>query len=271
MTISSSDDLIGSAKQIVPIFKSTSVTTVLGQWTSLFDIAGAPGAGNLSISNTANGVVPTDATSGCPLITNFAGGAIGYLMAASYSNTVIATALLYDRLFHCGSYAYNSGTTNLSSQPSYSARVPGADYTGLEIWVEVNQAWAASTASSVTVTYTDQDGNAGATTGAYVLPTAVITRRVFKLPLASGDKGVQKIESVALANTTGSPTAGTVNVIVARPLWTASMRSASSCINVGLDELGMPVVYQDSALCGFVRPDSTASGLSSFLVVIASK
>ena len=51
-----------------------------------------------------------------------------------------------------------------------------------------------------------------------------------------------------------------------------SLRPRGSDIGVYFENtLGMPVVYQDSALCGFVRPDSTASGLSSFLVVIASK
>lgn len=269
MAIATLDQWVAASKQLIPLSKTQTATSVAAQWHTVFDRTGNPSNGSLAIGNTANGVVPTDATTGCPAITDFAGGATGYISGIDWGCTVASRLFLYDRLFHAGSYAYNSGTTNLSSQPSYSGRLPGGSYLGLQIWVEVNQAWASSTASSVNVSYTNQaDGTSS--TGAYTLPTAVITGRMFQLPLAAGDTMVKAITSVVLATTTGSPSAGSVNIIVARPLWIARVNAANMGDSHGMDKTGLPVIYGTSALALAVAADSTSTGNPDLLIEIAS-
>jgi hypothetical protein len=263
MAITTLDGYIAAIKQKIAWTKTTTRTTVANGWFSLFDVAGHPGAGTLAGSNTANGVVPTDATTGYPIVTAFSGSNKGYLGRVEYANTVACRVALFDRVFLAGAYAFNANTT-LASQPSYSSRVPGGtDYTGLEIWCE--QVAAATGNQAVNVTYTDQDGNAGATTGATGIGAAQTVGRCWQLPLAAGDSGVQKIEVVV-----GSvATVGTFNVMVLRPLWSGRIIVANSGDVRDALQNGMPELFADSALYVMVAADSTSSGLPecSFQVV----
>lgn len=255
MAISTLDNYIGSAKQDLQFYKSTSRTTVANGWFSLIDIAGNPGAGTLAGANTANGVVPTDADAGFPLINAFGGGSVGYLANVDASNTVACRMMLADVLFKAGAYSFNANTT-LATQPSYSSRVPGGtDYTGLQLWVEAVTAFTGNL--SIAVTYTNQSGTAGRTTGTVATGLAPTVGRMIQLPLQAGDSGIQKIESVVATVSS----AGTFNLLVLRPLWRGRIRVANDQIVHGLDLIGLPVVYDNSALQLYVAADSTSSGL----------
>lgn len=255
MAITTLDGYIGAAKQRALHYKTTTRTTVAGGWFSMFDVAGSPGAGTLSAGNTANGVVPTDATAGYLTINAFGGGASGYISRIGYASTVVSQIRLYDRVFACGAYAFNANTA-LASIPSYSGRLPNTNYSGLEIWVETvtaatgNQTW--------NVTYTDQSGNAGATTGAVGIGAAPTLGRCWQLPLASGDSGVQAITNVQ----GGTGSAGTANIMVLRPLWSGYVATASAYYVDDLLKVGMPEVYADSSLYVLsMAPSGTSSGL----------
>lgn len=270
MAITTGDGYIGAAKQLARIVKTQTATTVAAQWHTLLDRSGNPGAGSLAVGNTANGVVPTDATTGFPLLNAFGGGNTGYLTGINFSNTIACRMHLYDRLFHAGSVSMTSlATTTLSSQPSYTSRLPsgGTDYTSTEIWLEINAAVSA-TATTVAVTYTNQDGTTGRTTGASSSLSGFITGRLVMLPLQAGDKGVQKIESVIIGGTVA--TTGSVNVIVARPLVTSMRVPVVGAGDVfGLDRTGMPQVWTDSALWPIIAADSTSSGVPDLLIEVA--
>ena len=261
--ITSLDSYIASAKQRVTWVKTASRTTIAAQWFSVFELAGSPGAGTLAGTSTTAGVVPTDATAGCPVLNAFGGSATGRISKIEYGNSVACRIAIFDMLFKAGAYSFNANQT-LSSQPSYSARLPGTDYKGLEIWVETvtaatgNQTW--------TVTYTDQDGNAGATTGAVGIGSAPTLGRCWQLPLASGDSGVQKIESVV----GGTGSAGTANILVLRPLWSGRVKVANDGEVHDLLRTGMPQVYTDSALIALVCADSTSSGIPEMTIEVAN-
>lgn len=244
MAITTVDGLLGAARQRIELYKTASRTTVAGGWFCNFDLAGNPGAGTLAVGNTANGVVPTDATTGYPTINAFGGSARGYISRLAFMNSVISTIRLFDCIFSCGAYAYNANTT-LASQPSYSSRVSlgggSADYTGLEIWVE--QVTAATGNQAVNVTYTDQ-GDASSTTGATGIGAAPTVGRCWQLPLAAGDTAVK-----AITNVTGSTaTAGTFNVHVLRPLADIYIPVANQTVIQNWADCGMPEIFADSAL-----------------------
>lgn len=262
MSIGSLNDYIGSVKQVIPYSRTTARTSVANVWFNVFDLAGNPGAGTLAGTSTAAGVVPTDATAGCPII-GFSTGS-GYLATVDFSNTVACRLMIYDMLFKAGAYAFNANTA-LSSQPSFSSRIPGGtDYTGLQIWVEA--VTAGTLVQNVTVTYMDQDGNTGASTGAVASSAALTVGKMFQLPLASGDSGVQKIENVQ--GTVAS--AGTFNVLVLRPLWSGRVAVANAGDCHALDRTGLPQVWTDSALGLMVAADSTSTGLPDCMFEIAS-
>lgn len=264
MSITTLDGLIAASKQLITWVKTATRTSIAAMWFSVFDLAGNPGAGTLAGTSTANGVVPTDATAGTPTINAFSGANKGYLTRVEFSSTVASRILLADLLFKAGAYAFNANTT-LSSQPSYSSRVPGGtDYKGLQIWLEAVTAFTGNL--SIAVTYTNQDGTTGRTTGTVALGTAPTVGRMFQLPLQAGDTGVQKIESVVAS----VASAGTFNVLVLRPLWEGRVRSANDGDNHAFDKTGMPEVFADSALIGIVAADSTSTGIPSMQIEVAN-
>ena len=273
MAITTLDGWIASAKQYVSYVKTASRTAVAAGWFSLFDLAGNPGAGTLAGTSTAAGVVPTDATNGCPVIGAFGGSAVGYLSQVDFGSTVACRLKLFDMLFKAGAYAFTAGTTTLSAQPSYSSRVPGGtDFTDTQIWIEVSTAFVTGTAWQVNVTYTNSAGTTGRT--ATILPAqaaaGLTLGRMYQLGLQAGDTGVQKIESVIVTNGGTAMTAGAVNVLVLRPLWSGRCKLANDGDVHGLDKTAMPVLYADSALVFAVCPDSTATGIPELEFVIAN-
>lgn len=263
MTIASIDNYLSATKQRVPLMKTAARTTIAAQWFSVFELAGQPGAGTLAGTSTAAGVVPTDATAGCPTLNAFSGGATGYLSRVDFSNTVACRIALFDCLFKAGAYAFNANTA-LSSQPSFAGRVPGTDYKGLEIWVETvtaatgNQTW--------NVTYTNENGTASHTTGAVGIGSAPTLGRCWQLPLQAGDAGVSVITNVA----GGTGSAGTANILVLRPLWEGRVKVANDGDLHDLIRTGMPQVYEDSALMMLVAADSTSSGVPELNLQIAN-
>lgn len=271
MAITTLDGWVAAAKQGISWVKTAARTTVATGWFSLFDLAGNPGAGVLAGTSTAAGVVPTDATVGCPSI-SFSTGT-GYLSQVDFGNSVACRMKMFDMLFKAGAYAFTAGTTTLAAQPSFSSRVPGGtDFTDTQIWVEVSTAFVTGTAWQVNVTYTNQAGTAART--ATILPAqaaaGLTLGRMYQLGLQSGDTGVQKIESVIVTNGGTAMTAGAVNVLVLRPIWSGRVKIANDGDVHGLDKTAMPVVYADSALIFAIAADSTSSGIPELEFVIAN-
>lgn len=261
--ILSLDNYLAAARQRINWTKTASRTTVAAQWFSVFDLAGNPGAGVLAGTSTSAGVVPTDATAGTPVINAFGGSATGRLSKVEFGSTVACRIQLYDLLFKAGAYAFNANT-GLSAQPSYAGRLPGTNYSLTEIWVE--QVTAATGNQAVNVTYTDQSGNTGNTTGATGVGAAPTVGRCWQLPFAAGDSGVQVI-----TNVTGTvATAGTFNVLVLRPLWSGRVMIANDGDVHDLLRTGMPQVFADSAFYCMVAADSTASGIPDLVLEVAN-
>jgi len=272
MAISTADQYIAAAKQRIPWVKTASRTTVALNAFSMFDLAGSPGAGVLAGTSTANGVVPTAATAGAPLINAFGGGAVGYLSGVEISSTVVSRVNIYDLVFKAGAYAFTAGTTALSAQPSFASRMPGANYGGTEIWVQVSTAFVTGTSWQVQVTYTNQAGVAGRTTvvSAAAAAAALSLGKEFLLALQAGDSGVQKIESVIVTNGGTAMTAGAFNVLVRRRLLSTRIATANGTTKLDLFGTGMPVVHSDSCIDVQIIADSTSTGLPDINLEIAN-
>jgi hypothetical protein len=259
VSITTADGWFAAAKQKARIAKTAAAATIALTPFSLLDVAGAPGAGSLTIGNTAAGLVPTDADAGYPTINAFGGGAKGYLGGANFRNSVAGAAILYDRLFHAGSFSLATlQTFTLAAQPAFTGRLPsGTDFSNLEILLEVNVAIAAA-AVTVAIGYTSDTAVAGRTTGASASLSGFTTRRVIAMPLQAGDKSLSKIESLTVGGTVAAT--GSVNVIVARRLAEFDVRIANGLDSQGWDLIGSPEIFDTSALWLVAQPDSTSSG-----------
>lgn len=263
MAITTFDGFIASAKQYISHTKTATRTSVAGSWFSVFDLAGNPGAGVLAGTSTTTGVVPTDATAGCPTINAFGGGATGYLAQVDFGSSVACRLKMFDLLWKAGAYAFNASTTG-QTPTSFSSRVPGGtDFTDTQIWLE--QVTAGTGIQNVNVTYTNQSGTAGRSTGT-VATAANIVGRMWQLPLQSGDTGVQGVTGVV-----GSvATAGTFNILVMRPIWSGRVKIANDGDVHDLAKTGMPIGYADSALYLAIAADSTSTGIPDIEYVIAN-
>lgn len=260
MAITTGDGYIAAAKQMVVYTKTGSATTVAAQPFSMFALAGNPGAGTLAIGNTTAGVVPTDAVAGYPVLSSFGGTNTGYLSRVMFSNTVASRFALFDRLWAGGAVSMTAlATTTFTGNPSYVGRLPNSSYLGTEIWLEITTTVSA-TATTISVAYTNQDGTTARTTGATSSLSGFTTPRLVPMPLQAGDTGVQRIESVTVGGTVA--TAGAFNVMVMRELWSGGrVKTANDGDVHGIDRVGMPIVYDTSALYPVIWADSTSSGV----------
>jgi hypothetical protein len=273
MAITTFDQYVGAFKQHIQLAKTNTVTTVAGQWSTVFDRNGFPAAGALSPAQTTNGVVPTDATTGFPTIATFAGSNTGYLSRVEAYSNVAGTLALFDVLFWAGATTIpTSGTTTvaLTSRPSFTGRLPfdsggsNPDYTETELWAWMSTA-GSNHAHSVSIDYTDQSGNTGANTG-NVSTQSIIVNRMLRLPWASGDYGTRDLEGYKVNGATSST--GAVVVMVLRRLWAGRLQ-ANQYLTFGPDLTGMPQVFDTSAIMCAVMMDSTTSATMSIIAEIA--
>ncbi len=262
LALTSFNGYITAPKQRMILLKTASRTSVAGIHFTVFDLAGNPGAGVLNPGNTVNGIVPTDALAGYPVINAFNVGALGYLSRVTFGSTVACRLVLFDRLFMAGAYAFNADVP-LSAQPDFGGRVPDLDYKGLELWVEAVTAFTGT--PSVQLDYLDQDGNPG-DTGVVSLGAALTLGRCQPMPLASGDVGIRRLDRVR-----GTvATVGTFNVMILRRLWEGRVPSISGGGVHDVLQIGLPQLFTDSALYLLVAPDSTATGIPALTIEIVN-
>ena len=208
---------------------------------------GNPGA---SVANAAgvNGdaVTPADGTAvqGRILRTNPVSGN-AYIGRLAVSATVAGTLWLIDRLWH------NSGltVTSTAAQAITPASLPPRSGDGTSNGANVMAAieWSAAGGAgtpTVTLTYTDQDGNTGATgtfTGVASPPAG--TFEIFTL--AAGDTGIRAPTSFQQSATR---TSGTMHLVLFRVL--AQVEVTAANIGNAIDALtsGLPRIYDDSVL-----------------------
>lgn len=228
----------------------------VGFYYSQFNTASNNATGVLAGTSTTQGVVPDDTTPGCPPIESF-NGQTGYLAAVEidFGLNPGGRFRVSDLLFKSGAHNFNA-TDTLASQPSYAARLPGTDYTQTEIWIEVVTAFTGT--PTFTITYTNEVGTAGQSTTFTMIGTGVALQ-MLRAPLAAGDRGVQKIESV----TCTVATVGTFNVLVLRNLM-QNMKVGGEIHGQWLasfapDLSGMPIVFETSALYYQFQPDAVGT------------
>lgn len=265
MAITTLDGLIAAPGWDTTWMKTGARTTVAANWYTLIDLAGNPGAGALAGTSVAAGVVPTKATAGMPQLgPAFGGGNTGYLTDMDFGSSVACRIRMYDLLWKAGAYTFNANQA-LTGQPSFAGRVPGAPtYDGLQIWYE--QVTTGTGIQSVTVTYTDQINGAGRSTGAFSIGVAGVVGRMHQIPLQAGDASPQLITNVQ--GTVAS--AGTFNILVMRRLWSGRVRIINDGDTEGPSKVGLPILYETSALYPIIAPDSTAIGLPELQISLAN-
>jgi hypothetical protein len=266
------DKLIGAYKQVIPMVKTNSTTTVAGLPSTLIDRAGFPAASSLNPSQTTNGIVPVDTDAGYPDLDNASGSNKLYLSRVSISANVAMSVDLYDVLFLAGQTTIPTSSTTtvaLTSRPSFSGRVPflsdgvTRDWSRVELFLYSAVAWS-NHAHTASIDYLDQGGAAGNTGNVSTQNFAI--NRMLRMPLAAGDTGVQEITGYNLNGITSA--AGAVVAMAARRLGSFRTQGGLSSL-YGPDYTGLPELFGTSAILMVCRADSTSSGTPDVVIEIA--
>lgn len=242
-------------------------TLTANAFSSLWTSAGMPGAGSTpAVFSAGSGYAPTDATAGAMPFTNPGGGSTTYVARVSAgsmptSSTVNAgTLVLYHRLWHCSGFALNTTSAQNITTPG-TAHATGA---GVEVWGEVYTAGGA-TPATFTVSYTDQDGNTGASATYSYLGTEIAGRMV-PFSLASGDSGVRAVASLTLSISTGG--AGDFGLTVLQRLVEIPLASSSGEV-FGAHKTGLPQVADDACLAWMMMSATTGAADVHAIVSLA--
>jgi hypothetical protein len=267
------NEYCGAYKQYIQISKTGAVTTVAGAPATTVVATGFPGAATTP-GNTTTGVVPTDLTTGFPLIQAPQGSDKLRLSRVEAQSPVDQVLTLYDVLFWAGPTTIpTTGTTTvaLSGQPSYTGRLPlqsdgvTPNYAETELWAWLSTA-GSNHAHSVSGDYTDQSGNLANNTG-NVATQNVAVNRILRLPWAAGDNGARKLEGYKVNGATSST--GAVVVMVMRRLWQGRVFANNQQQTWGPDLTGLPHVPADAALMLVCTPVSTSTSTPFVLIELA--
>jgi hypothetical protein len=157
--------------------------------------------------------------------------------------------LLYDRLFHIGGLAGNStADQTVQGSPASPALTRNTGGAGNIAWYEIYTIIGTSP-TTLTMTYTDQDGNTGQTSTINIGATGFReVSRAQRIPLAAGDTGMRAVEMVKLTASTGA--LGNFGITIAQPLALIPVGSAGTAgwrdYTTGLP--GIPVPDPDACL-----------------------
>ena len=182
-------------------FNKAGTTGVVGATNTLWFVGSQPAAGSAAAA-APGGTVPTDATTGSWGFDNPSSGTQHFVFGNPVASVAPNTLLLYDRLFSVTKTMNSTTTEAVSGTPTryQSATTSAADYAGNNfLMIECRTALAATAHNWTVCTYTDQDGNTGATLPSVTGNSGNIINRLDQpagtwfCPLASGDTGIKNL------------------------------------------------------------------------------
>lgn len=266
MTISTRDqfiDALANNSSRVVIDKASLANAAAGQFFSLWQSAGVPGAG----ATPTTAAIPTNATTGAVGFTQQSGNRaddgtpltsyLGWLRAlTSNANQSIE---VHDRVAHMGGL---SGTVTTAQSASIDVLTLGlsaerrgdANYSDLQWWLEVYTALGA-TGVNATVNVTYDDASTG-NLAAIALGATPRAGRMYPLVSAVAGRFIRGVNSVTLSATTG--TAGNFGITATRPRTGIDVDVANKGQAFDWAQLGLPEIVNGSCL-QFICPCSTTS------------
>lgn len=208
-------EVAGASGRAVSFMKVGAVTMeAAGVLHSHFNTTGFPGVWTPGTPGAA-GATMTSADTGCLPFANASSGGI-YLTGLSGVLSVAGGFWLVDMLW------YNTGlsVTTTTAQSVNSVTFPARDLNGstngagVEFGILVTTATTnVSAVTNTTASYTDQDGNSGATATIASFPATAVLGTVVPFQLAAGDSGVRSIQSVTLGTSYGG---GAISIVAFR-------------------------------------------------------
>jgi hypothetical protein len=207
-------EVAGSAGRAVSIMKVGAAMEAIGVLHSHHAATGFPGAWTLGTPGV-NGATMDNTLGGCLPFTNASSGGI-YLTGFTATMSVTGGLWLVDLLWYNTGLTVTTTTAQAITTPTFPARDLNGSTNGegVEFGILVTTATTnAGAVTNTTASYTDSDGNAGATATISSFPATAVAGTIVPFQLAAGDKGVRAIASVTLGTSYGG---GAISVVAFR-------------------------------------------------------
>ena len=247
-------------QKVARIAGAAATAPIAGRGCSLWRYDGMPAGG--AVPTAAD--IPVRTTVGAIPFTAPGSGRDKQLISAAIAPSVAGVFILYDRLFHIGGLSGIVTTAQTvqgtTPTPALTRNTDGAgNFAFYEVYTAIG-----TTSTTLTMTYTDQDGNTGQTSIINIGANGFREEtRAQRIPLAAGDSGIRAIASVQLTASTG--TAGNFGITIAQPLAVIPVGAAGIMgwrdYTTGLP--GIPVIDPNACLSLFFIP-STATATEIF-------
>lgn len=275
-------DLISEAtqggKKSDLFFNKVGTLGVVSVTNSLWRVGAMPAAA-AAPSNAPAGNVPTSATLGAlPLRNPSVSGDTQHFVRADVLAAVASnTLLMYDRIFEVNKTMASLATESITGSPNRYQAITNTDDSadGNFLFFEV-QTVLANTAHNWNAVYTDHDGNTGVALPTLTGNAAAIVNRLdhpvgqWFAPLASGDVGIQKLESVTCS---ASVLTGAIAVVIGHPIAFLPMPVANmSTIIDGINTAFNLARIFDNAALAFLevtKPATTATTYNGQITTVA--
>lgn len=275
MGIATLDALLAGMRPPEAFYKGVTPATVAGRPQSLWYLAGTPGVG-AAVANTAGGVALSSSSAQVA-------GQIRHVDPGGSDVSVLARLvgsssaqpghlLLCDRLMQITGNSSGAAlsVTSTSSQTINSNALPARDVNGSingdgVLWAMEVAATVGAGTPTMTIGYTDQDGNTGATANNVdPIASANSLGAFYRFGLAAGDTGIRSVQSY---QATATMTSGTISLVAYRIL--ADLELVVSGVPNAVDALtsGMAQLQNGAVpFLVFIPSTTTATAVSGHFI-----
>ena len=256
---------LGNNSSRIVLDKASIASQIANSYCSLWRATGQPGQGAIpTVVATCNNT--TVGTIGFNQQTSPSTSYGAYLEIAT--GNAAMTMELHDRLANMGglngtlttAQSVNLDLNTLLATDNIDKRKGDANYSDVQWWLEWYTATGVTAVTAtIVVTYNDgTTGNLSVLSFAATRPASHMIPLNSLIPSAQSGKFIRGIVSVTLSATTG--TAGNFGVTVTRPRMTLSSPFANFKFIADWAQLGLPEIYNSSAIFPIVLTSTTSTG-----------
>lgn len=256
---------LGNNSSRIVLDKASIASQIANSYCSLWRATGQPGQGAIpTVVATCNNT--TVGTIGFNQQTSPSTSYGAYLEIAT--GNAAMTMELHDRLANMGglngtlttAQSVNLDLNTLLATDNIDTRKGDANYSDVQWWLEWYTATGGTAVTAtIAVTYNDgTTGNLSVLSLAATRPASHMIPLNSLIPSAQSGKFIRGIVSVTLSATTG--TAGNFGVTVTRPRMTLSSPFANFKFIADWAQLGLPEIYNSSAIFPIVLTSTTSTG-----------
>ncbi len=269
MAITTLDGAIAGMQPPRAFAKAATTAVAAGKVSSLWGVAGVPGAG--AQDTTLNGIVLSQtsaAVNGALPFTDPGGGVNSYLARFVGGSTVAGRLLLCDRLWNNGGFTITSNGSQGITSPTFPARDANGATAGAAVLLGLEiSAQAGNATPTITVSYANSTATGGTRTGTNLDATTAnpVAGTFYRIGLQAGDQGVGAVSALQLSV---SWVSGTMNLVAYRVL--AEIDATTANVSQAVDSLtgGFPRLYNGTTpFLLFVTSAASAASISGSYVV----